>query len=55
MIKSLELCGKAEPAVDLSRYEPLQPQVSDEELRRRSQSKEKGHTFAGVLAYLEKA
>jgi hypothetical protein len=57
----LELCdesgrvlGEVKPAVDLSRYEPLEPQVSDEELRQRSQSKGKGYTTAEVLAYLEK-
>jgi hypothetical protein len=40
------------PARDLSEYAPLERQVSDEELRRRSQSNEKTYTTAEVLAYI---
>jgi hypothetical protein len=61
MREPLEICdesgrvlGSLRPAVDLSEYTPLEPQVSDEELRRRSQSKGNGYTTAEVLAYLEK-
>ncbi len=57
----LELCdesghvrARVVPVPDLSEYEPLEPQVSDEELLRRSQSNEKSYTTAEVLAYLEK-
>jgi hypothetical protein len=57
----LELCdesgqvvGRVFPMLDLSQYEPLEPQVSTEELRRREQSNEKRYTTAEVLAYLEK-
>ncbi len=57
----LELCDESgkvvarlTPVVDISQYEPLEPQVSDEELLRRSQSNEKTYTTAEVLAFLEK-
>ena len=57
----LELCDEAgqvlarlTPVVDLSQYEPLEPQVSEEELRRREKSNERRYTTAEVLAYLEK-
>ena len=57
----LELCdesgkvfGRFFPAVDLSQYEPLEPQVSEEELDRREKSNEKTYTTAEVLAHLEK-
>jgi hypothetical protein len=52
--ESGQVLGRFLPAVDLSQYEPLEPQVSDEELERRSRSKEKTYTTAEVLAYLEK-
>ena len=57
----LELCdesgqvlGRVFPALDLSQYEPVEPQISHEEFLRRRQSKEKTYTTAEVLAYLEK-
>jgi hypothetical protein len=57
----LELCdesgrvlARVRPAVDLSQYEPLEPQVSVEELQRRARANEKDYTTAEVLAYLEK-
>jgi hypothetical protein len=56
-----ELCNESgkvlahwTPILDLSQYEPLEPQVSEEELLRRSQSDDKTYTTAEVLAYLEK-
>jgi hypothetical protein len=56
----LELCdesgrtlAKVRPSIDLSQYEPLEPQVSKEELERRAHSNEKRYTTAEVLAYLE--
>jgi hypothetical protein len=59
--RPLELCdesgqivGRVFPTVDLSQYEPLEPQINQEEIRRRKQSKEKSYTTAEVLAYLEK-
>ncbi len=61
LIEPLELCNESGqvlarliPVPDLSGYEPLEPQVSEEELLRRSQSDEKTFTTAEVLAFLEK-
>jgi hypothetical protein len=61
LTEPLELCdesgrvlARVTPTRDLSEYEPLEPQISDEELVRRSQSNEKTFTTAEVLAYLEK-
>jgi hypothetical protein len=51
--ESGQVLGRFVPTVDLSEYEPVVPQVSDEELDRRSQSKERYYTTAEVLAYLE--
>lgn len=55
----VELCdpsgrvlGQFIPKVDLSRYEPLEPQVSEEELDRREQSTE-WYSTEEVLAYLK--
>jgi hypothetical protein len=57
----VELCdesgrvlGQFIPKFDPARFEPLTPEISDEELRRREQSNEKRYTTAEVLAYLEK-
>jgi hypothetical protein len=57
----LELCddsgkvvGRVFPTADLSQYEPLEPQVSEEELDRREQADERRYTTAEVLAHLEK-
>ncbi|NUQ62497.1 MAG: hypothetical protein HUU20_08410 [Pirellulales bacterium] len=57
----LELCDESGrvlarviPVSNLSEYEPLVPQVSDEELLRRSRTNETTYTTAEVLAYLEK-
>lgn len=59
--ETLEICdesGKVQarliPYLDPKEYGPLEPQVSDEELIRRSQSNEPTYTTAEVLAYLEK-
>ena len=58
--QNLELCDESGqvlarliPVVDSSSFEPREPQVSDEELRRREQSDEKTYTTAEVLAHLE--
>jgi hypothetical protein len=59
LAERLELCdesgrvlGQVFPALDLSHYEPWEPQISEEELQRREQETE-SYTTAEVLAYLE--
>lgn len=61
LLLSAELCdssgrviGRFIPKIDMSEWEPLEPQVSEEELGRREQASEKLYTTAKVLAYLEK-
>jgi hypothetical protein len=51
--ESGRVLGHFVPTGDLSQYEPRGPQVSDEELERRSKAEEKCYTTAEVLAYLE--
>jgi hypothetical protein len=46
--------GRFVPRVDLTEWEPLSPDVSEEELDRREQSNEKRYTTAEALASLEK-
>jgi hypothetical protein len=46
--------GKFIPVVDMSEWEPISPDVSEEELDRRERSNEKRYTTAEVIAYLEK-
>ena len=60
LTQPLELCDESgrvlarlTPLADLSQYEPLEPQVSEEELDRREQETE-SYTTAEVLAYLRK-
>ncbi len=57
----VELCdpsgcvlGRFIPLIDLSEWEPVSPDVSEEELDRCAASNENRHTTAEVLAYLEK-
>lgn len=57
----VELCdasgrvlGQFVPPRDIAEYEPLTPEISEEELERRRHSKEKRYTTAEVLAHLEK-
>ena len=57
---SVELCdpsgkvlGRFVPLIDLSQWEPVSPEASEEELDRREQAGEKRYTTAEVLAYLE--
>ena len=57
----LEICdesgrvvGRVFPCLDRSQFEPMVPQVSEEELDRRERANEKRYTTAEVLAYLEK-
>ena len=61
LTQPLEICdeerqmlGRLFPLPDLSQYEPWEPAVSEQELRRREQSGEKRYTTAEVLAHLEK-
>jgi hypothetical protein len=61
LAEPMELCdeegrvlGRFTPVIDLSEWEPLSPEVSEEELDRRERSNEKRYTTAEVLAYLEK-
>jgi hypothetical protein len=61
LTQPLELCDESgqvlarlTPVADLSGYEPLEPQVSDEELLRRAQSDEESFTTAEVLSHLGK-
>ena len=61
LTQPVELCdhsgqvlGRFVPLIDLSEWEPLSPDISEEELDRRAKSKEKRYTTAEVLAHLEK-
>lgn len=64
LTQPVELCdpsgrvvGRFVPAMDLSEWEPVDPtesEVTDEELQRRSESKEPRYTTAEVLDYLRK-
>jgi hypothetical protein len=44
--------GRFVPLIDLSEWEPLSPDISEEELDRRAQSKQKRYTTPEVLARL---
>ena len=61
VVRPVELCdpsgkvlGRFVPLIDLSEWEPLSPDISEEELDRRAVSQEKRYTTAEVLARLEK-
>ena len=61
VVRPVELCdpsgkvlGRFVPLIDLSEWEPLSPDISEEELDRRAASQEKRYTTAEVLARLEK-
>ena len=49
-----KLLGRFSPAIDWSEYELVGPDISDEELERRSKSDEKCYTTEEVLEYLRK-
>ena len=60
-MQPVELCdpsgrvlGRFVPLIDPSEWEPLSPDISEEESQRRGKSKEKRYTTAEVLALLEK-
>jgi len=46
--------GRFVPLIDISKWEPVSPEASEEELDRREQANEKLYTTAEVLAYLGK-
>lgn len=52
--RSGQVLGRFVPLINLSEWEPLSPDLSEEELDRRAKSKEKRYTTADVLAHLEK-
>ncbi len=61
LAQPVELCdpsgrvlGRFVPLIDLSEWEPISPDVTEEELDRRAKSTEKRYTTAEVLAHLEK-
>ena len=45
--------GHFVPAIDLSEWEPVSPEISEEELDRRARSKERRYSTAEVLDHLE--
>jgi hypothetical protein len=58
---SVELCdpsgrvlGRFVPLIDMSEWEPISPDITEEELERRAKSNEKRYTTAEVLSHLEK-
>jgi hypothetical protein len=61
LTQAVELCdasgrvlGQFIPKFDMSEWEPVSPDVSDEELDRRAALNERTYTTAEVLAHLEK-
>ncbi len=57
----VELCdpsgrvlGRFVPLLDMSEWEPISPDISEEELERRARSNETRFTTAQVLAHLER-
>lgn len=61
LTQPLELCDESGrvlarllPTLDPSKYDDLEPRISQAELQRRKQNKGKAYTTAEVLAHLEK-
>ncbi|HZV04721.1 MAG TPA: hypothetical protein VE999_06530 [Gemmataceae bacterium] len=61
LTQPVELCdpsgrvlGEFVPRIDMSEWEPISPDISEEELDRRAKSNQKRYTTAEVLAHLEK-
>jgi hypothetical protein len=48
-----KVLGRFVPLIDLSEWEPVSPDISEEELQRRSKSTEKRYSTAEVLKHLE--
>ena len=60
LMHPVELCdasgrvlGRFVPLIDLSEWDPASPEISEEELGRRSKSDEKRYTTTEVIAHLE--
>jgi hypothetical protein len=58
--ESVQLCdpngrvlGRFVPLIDLSKWEPITPEISDEELERRLNSNQKRYTTDEVIKHLE--
>lgn len=49
------IIGQFIPLINMSDWEPISPDVREDELERRSKSDEKRYTTAEVLAHLEKS
>ncbi len=49
-----QVLGRFVPLIDLSKWEPVSPDISEEELERRCRSDGKRYTTAEVLAHLER-
>jgi hypothetical protein len=49
-----KVLGKFVPLIDLSEWEPVSPEASEEELDRRELSNQERYTITEVLDYLEK-
>ncbi len=49
-----KVIGRFVPVVNLSLWEPVTPEVSEDELDRRANSNERRYSTAEVLAHLEK-
>ena len=47
--------GQFIPTIDTSEWQPVSPDISEDELERRSKSNQKRYTTAEVLAHLEKS
>jgi hypothetical protein len=61
LTQSVELCdpsgrvlGQFIPMLDMSQWEPISPDISEEELERRANSSENRYTTAEVLTRLKK-
>jgi hypothetical protein len=49
-----QVLGRFIPLLNAAEWEPLSPDISEEELKRRSTSDEKRYTTAQVLAHLDR-
>lgn len=49
-----QVLGRFIPLVNLSEWEPISPDITEEELERRAKSGEKRYTTAEVLSHMEK-
>jgi hypothetical protein len=49
-----QVLGRFIPLINLSEWDPISPDITEEELERRAKSNEKRYTTAEVLSHLEK-